>query len=310
MIYKLIVGCNQRFYIERYLGNTKHTMAPFRNHSGQLPLPKRQSDRQDRILLFHMPCASYEDSFVSGEYTTISHDMQTGKQQIAIHEATSNNDKPSVCQDEAACNGCMQDFSLLQTCRQIYDEARSVLYQNNTFVFWGFDTFAAYFGFTETTDIYMPRSTEPKRLRAIQAMTRVELYGKVTPLFLSASRLIRAGLGCLTSLVSLELRLEFMVCFEIRAWEDPCMIDNSMFSKPSSLRKLIINVHNVDTRPNFKARLGFLAPGSNLATEKTRLVVAEALLRRLLKQGGFCDTTERFLKDDDIAACIVARGQI
>lgn len=97
-----------------------------------------------------------------------------------------------------------------------------MLYHSNTFVFLAFATFAVYFGFAAPNQVYLPRSTERNRLRAVQAMTRVELHGQVGdkdfPDSFSASRLIRAGLGCLTSLPSLELNLEI---FDLRhgSWQ-------------------------------------------------------------------------------------------
>lgn len=306
MIYELIVGSNQRIYVQSFLHDSlAHITVRSKNHQGLLRLRKQKAQSQDRVLFFHMPCGGYDASFANFKNTKVSHDLQTGEQQIITNELTFN-DKPSVCQDKAACGGRMLDLALLQTCGQIYDEMRSVLYQNNTFVFWGLDTFAAYFGIANVANTYVSHSTEPNRLRAIRAMTKVELHGTVDDIkrisFLSISRLIRAGLGCLTSLSSLELHLKFLHYFNRKRGLRKWMIDDSMFSKPSSLRKLVIDVHNLDLG-HHRHRPRFITDELVLANDNERLVIAEELMHRMLKQEGFRDTIERFLGRDRLAAC-------
>ena len=185
----------------------------------------------------------------------------------------------------------MQVLGLLRTCRQIYDEALSVLYHNNTFVFVCLAAYATYFGFGVPAEGHIPRSTEPHRLRAIQAMTKVEVYGSVgrSPFldFLSTSRLIRAGLGCHTNLMSFKLNLEpYGSIDQRRKW----MIDDSLFSKPPSLNKLVIGIwgrENGDEMPT---------PGED------QEAVAKELLDRIVKREDFTDMTELFLSDNGTAA--------
>ena len=186
---------------------------------------------------------------------------------------------------------CAHNVELLQTCRQVYYEARSVLYQNTTFVFACLATYAAYFGLSAPSGVHLSRSTEPHRLRAFQAMTKVELRGIVgqNPCldFLSTTRLIRASLGCLTSLVSFELGLQLQgATGELRKWR----IDDSMFSKSASLRELILCVWS----PQFTV--------DTLLTEEEELEIAKELLHRILKREDFSHTVECFWRDNDTAA--------
>ena len=190
-----------------------------------------------------------------------------------------------------AKTGCTHNVELLRTCRQVYYEARSVLYQNTTFVFTCFATFAAYFGLSTPSGVHLTRSTEPHRLRAIHAMTKVQLHGVVgqNPCldFLSTTRLIRASLGCLTSLASFELGLQLQEpTGERRKW----MIDDSMFSRSPSLRKLVVSVSTLQFA--IKA----------LLTEEDERDIANELLHRILKQEDFSDTIECFWRDNDTAA--------
>ena len=183
------------------------------------------------------------------------------------------------------------NVGLLRTCRQVYYEARLALYQNTTFVFSCLPTYAAYFGLSTPSGVHLSRSTEPHRLRAIQAMTKVELRGVVGQNpnldFLSTTRLIRASLGCLTALASFELDLQLLdTTDERRKWR----IDDSMFSKSPSLRELVLGVwtpwRSIET----------------LLTEKGERDIANEILRRILKQEDFSDTIEYVWPDDDTAA--------
>lgn len=299
MVYELIVGDNQRFHIASDLDNiVARRLSPCSAHSSAgcllvaSPSPllyNLQIDSQGPRYIFQMPYASYEANHVNRQSIAVSHDMQTGKQQITA-KIVASNDQFALCQDKATCASHVQDLRLLRTCRQIYDEARSVLYQRNTFVFPSFASFAAYFGLITPHSLYAPRSTEPNRLRAIQAMTKVELHGQIGEGyldFLSASRLIRTGLGCLTSLTSLELNLGLGVC------RSDTPVDDCMFSKPSSLRKLVVSVQDFDTGQERPARLD-RKESSCFATEEQKLDTAEELMRRILKQEGFRDRTEYF----------------
>ncbi len=307
MIYELVVGSGQRIYIKSDLDNIiASTIIPCRDHGSAGCLPKiapnsasenPQNHCQGTGLFSQMLCASYEASHAVRQSTTVSHDMQTGEQQIATKNVTSNDqstldeddDHSTLYEEGLSCAGRPQDLRILRTCRQIYYEARPVLYDSNTFVFFSFATFAAYFGLVSPNQLYMPRSTEPNRLRAIQSMTKVELHGQVggPPMldFLSASRLIRMGLGCLTSLTSLELNLSFFNNIDILRMSQ---IDDCMFSKPSSLRKLVIDVQSFDP---FMLRP---VQAFELVDEARKLEAAEELVRRILKQEGYGDKTESF----------------
>lgn len=187
-----------------------------------------------------------------------------------------------------ARTGCAHNLGLLRTCREVYYEARSVLYHNYTFVFWCLATYATYFGLKIPSRVHLSRDTEPHRLRAISAMTRIELRGLVAENsyinFLSTTRLIRASLGCLTSLVSFRLGLELHEAVGARRkWR----IDDSMFSKSPSLRKLV---------------LGVWSGAEIVFAEENGLEIAKELLRRILKKEGFSDIIEYFWPDNDTTA--------
>lgn len=244
-------------------------------------------------LFSHVLCASYEASHANGQFTTVSHDMQTCKQRVGFNNVTTK-DQSTLCQARVTCDGRMHDLRLLQTCRKIYDEARSVLYGSNTFVSLDFATFAAYFGLTSPRQAYIPRSTEPDRLRAIQAITKVELNGQVGDKkfmgLLEAGHLIRTRLGCLTSLAGFELNLEV---YRHRRTLSLWPIDDCMLSKPSSLRKLVVDVQTFTPSDAdlWKYKKATSTGGRMLATEKGRLVIAKEIMSRMLKQEGFCDST-------------------
>ena len=297
-IYELVVGGSQRVYVKSDLNNTiPRTIIPCSDHGSAGCLPRVVPDSspprypqkhcQGTVIFSHMLCASYEAGHATRQSTSISYDMQTGKQQIATTNLTSN--QSTLCKHGDTCAGCAQDLWLLRTCRQIYDEARRVLYRSNTFVFLDFPTFAAYFGLIAPTQVCMPRSTEPNRLRAIQSMTKVELHGRVggndSLDFLWTSRLVRMGLGCLTSLTSLELNLKFPGSRSaISQWR----IDDCMFSKPSSLRKLVVDLQYPNTSMRRRWRkLKFVDEGY-------KLEAAEELMRQMLKENGFRDKTKCF----------------
>ena len=190
-----------------------------------------------------------------------------------------------------------QDLRLLRTCRQIYYEARSVLYQSNTFVFLSFPTFSDYIGLVAPSSIdkscfKVSRSTEPDRLRAIHAMKKIEIHGIVDGIdFLWASRLIRAGLGCLTSLTSLKLNLKTTDCISSQqTW----MIDDSMFSKSTSMEKLLIDVKMFG---RFEWTVGSLE--WRMIQEQARLISLK-LVHQISKQEGFSDVARSFWSWDEI----------
>ena len=187
----------------------------------------------------------------------------------------------------------MPDLRLLRTCRQIYHEARSVLYDSNTFAFQSIGALTVYFGFTMPDQVHVPRSTDPDKLRSIHAMTRVEFCISYLGIetspggILTMSRLIRAALGCLTNLTSLELSLKIHGPTDLqREWK----IDDSWFSKPPSLRKLIVNVHDSE---DTEEKASF---------EGVKLEAAEEFVRRILKEEDFSDTLEPFWRCEENAA--------
>ena len=188
------------------------------------------------------------------------------------------------------------DLRLLRTCRQIYYEARSVLYQSNTFVFLGFPTFATYFGLivpggTGTSYFLGSRSTKPDRLRAIHAMKRIELHGIIeSRSFIWHSRLIRAGLGCLTSLRSLKLNLLTLVPINTGFRNDRLewTIDDSMFSKPTSMTELLVDVKILG---RFEWSEGSFE--WSMIQEEARLINLK-LVNQISKQEGFSDAVRPF----------------
>lgn len=179
------------------------------------------------------------------------------------------------------------DVRLLRTCRQVYYEARSVLYLRNTFEFICIAAFTIYFGLQAPDHLHIPRSTEPHRLRAIHSMTKVKVHISGSNQhrgFLFTSRLIRAGIGCLTSITSFELSLG---THDVTGAQiEPMMIDDSMFSKPPSLRRFVVAVREGKSCYD------------DLKTEHNQLDMAKELIRRILKEKDFSDTIECFLPLD------------
>ena len=228
---------------------------------------------------------------------TVCYDMQSGEQKVTLEDISSC-DQSAPFQDQIDSSTCMDGLRLLRTCRQIYDEARLVLYNRNTFVFVDFATFAAYLGFAVPTEVYMPRLTYPHRLRAIHSMRKVVLRGNVSATsiqgvqFSRASRLVRFGLGCLTSLTSFELKLGYAWGDWVGEWN----IDDCLFSKPPSLKKLVVTLqHNGAGTVSKQAddQPGFLT----LQHQDSRVIVEE-IMRRMVKQEGFTDVEERLLASD------------
>lgn len=314
-VYELIVGGSQRVHITSDLmGFMAYTIIPCSDHSSAGCLPKSSPNPtstwvpmhcQSTASFSHLLCAPYEASHPNRQSTTVSYDMQTGKKQVITNVAS--NQQSAMSPDRATCAGRVLDLRLLRTCRQIYDEARLVLYHSNTFVFLGLATFAAYFGLIAPTQVYPPRAAEPNRMRAIQAMTKIKIHGQVREShnlnFLSASRLIRTGLGCLSSLTSLELNLEVSDCAETEGlwWR----IDDCMFSKPSSLRKLVVDVRSFYISKERRGRL-LIKESQWSLSEEDKLGIAEELVLRMLKQEGFCDKTESFWRHHESSAFDVA----
>ena len=221
---------------------------------------------------------------------SISYDLQTHRQQTAYRLGFPHR-KFDVSPEHYNTKRTL-DLRLFRTCRQVYHEVRSVFYRSHTFVFLGFSTFSAYFGLIALDQVHVPRSTNPHRLRAIQAMTKVEICGnfgtRKSVDFVSASRLIRMALGCFTSLASLELTLNIWKPIdEGRDWT----IDDSIFIKPPTLTKLVVDVRIYERRS-----------GGNHASEEDVRDTAEELLHRIMKQKGFTDTTEPFWRNTKSAA--------
>ena len=180
----------------------------------------------------------------------------------------------------------------------MYNEARSVFYKKNTFVFGSFASFAIFLGLTKPWPplrVQFPAfysSCTTERLRAMQAMTKVEIENRVGGScftdFLSFSRLIRAGLSRLTNLASLKLSL--MICDNVSKRQD-WKIDDCMFSKPASFRQLSVDVRN-----------SVMTKAEEKLTEKDAFELAKRLVHRILKLEGFSDKTESFWRCNEVAA--------
>ena len=228
---------------------------------------------------------------------TVCYDMQTGEQKVTAKDISA--EEISSCNQSAPSQGLanpnsgMDGLRLLRTCRQIYDEARLVLYNRNTFVFSDLATFAAYFGLCGIPmEVNMSCFTEPHRLHAIRSMTKVELRGNVSDTWaqavqsLRASRLVRTGLGCLTSLTSFELKLGYIWADRLGDWR----IDDCLFVKPRSLKKLVVTVQNVNPWALYESAVG--EPRLLALQHRESLVIAEEVMRRLVKQEGFHEMEE------------------
>ena len=165
--------------------------------------------------------------------------------------------------------------------------ARLVQYHSNTFVFLNFAAVSAYFGLATLDQVHLPRSTEPNRLRAVQAMTKQELHGQVGDEdFLDnllASRLIRTELGCLTGLASLELDLS-NVDPDHGPWQ--WKINHSKFSKPSPLKKLVVDVRKTSVE---RLEQSIANESKMLAIKEDKLDIVVGLVRRIIQEEGFCE---------------------
>ena len=324
MIYELVIGVDQQIHIKSDLRGCDVPMSiiPCSDHSPaaclqnpvQNTVDSTKSTKLSRILYYTiLRDPSYPKLHCQGTAVfshvlhtssppdfhtmTVCYNMQSGEQKVTAKDISScNQSAPS--QGLTNHSSGMDGLRLLRTCRQIYEEARLVLYNRNTFVFSNFATFAAYFGLAVPTEVYMPRLTYPHRLRAIHSMTKVELHGNVSDTsnevlqFSWASRLIRLGLGCLTSLTSFELKLGYMWGDSVGEWK----IDDCLFSKPSSLKKLVVTLQHKEAGTVYK--LAGDQPGFLTLQHQDSRVIAEEVMRRMVKQEGFTDMEERLLDTD------------
>lgn len=304
MIYELVVGINQQIYIKSNLqpNDIPMSIISCSDHSPgaclQSLLASGPSDTKlhcqgTEVFSFEPNTCIPPDL----QTMTVCYDMQTGEQKVTARNISAKDisscNQSAPFQGLANLNSSMDGLRLLRTCRQIYDEARLVLYNRNTFVFLNLATFAAYFGLGGTpTEVYMSRLTEPHRLRAIHSMTKVELRGNVSDTwaqavqFLRASRLVRMGLGCLTSLTSFELKLGYIWANMLGGWS----IDDCLFSKPPSLKKLVVTVRNVDPWGLYESAVG--EPRLLTWQQRESLMIAEEVMRRMVKEEGFHDLEE------------------
>ena len=298
MIYELVVGVNQQVHIKSNLqsNNIPMSIIPCSDHSpasclqdtlaNGLSYPKLHY--QGTAVFSHAPHTSSPTDL---QTMTVCYDMQTGEQKVTAKDISSCH-QSAPFQGLANSNSGMDGLRVLRTCRQIYDEARLVLYNRNTFVFLNFATFAAYFGLAVPTEVYMPRLTEPHRLRAIHSMTKVELHGKVSDIWVQAvrfswaSRLIRMGLGCLTSLTSFELKLGYIWEDRLKTWNT----DDCLFSKPSSLKKLVVTIRKMDSAGLYERAV--TEPHLLILQRRESLMIAEEIMRRMVKEDGFHDREE------------------
>ena len=324
MIYELVIGIDQQIHIKSNLHacDVPTSLIPCSDHSPtaclqnpvQNPVDSTKPNNRSRILCYkHLGDPSYPRLHCPGTAVfshvlhassppdfhtmTVCYDMQSGEQKVTATDISScNQSAPSQGQTES--NSSMDGLRLLRTCRQIYDEARLVLYNRNTFVFLDFATFAAYVGLAFPSEVYMPRLTLPHRLRAIHSMTKVELRGTVSEAsilaleFSRVSRLIRLGLGCLTSLTSFELKLGYLWGDSVGEWK----IDDYLFSKPASLRKLVVTLQH--KKPGTVWGKVGDQPGFLTLQHQDSRVIAQEVMRRMVKKEGFTDMEERLLDTD------------
>ena len=307
MIYELVVGINQQIYIKSNLQPKDIPMSIIScsDHSPgaclQSLLASGSSAKlhcQGTAVFAYAPHTSIPPDL---QTMTVCYNMETGEQKVTAKDisaediSSSNQSAPS--QGLADSNSGMDGLRLLRTCRQIYDEARLVLYNRNTFVFLDLASFAAYLGLTLPTEVYMSRLTKPHRLRAIHSMTKVELHGRVSGHclqnveFLWASRLVRMGLGCLTSLTSFELKLGYIWADMLGGWS----IDDCLISKPPSLKKLVVTIRNVDPWGLYESAVS--EPRLLTGQHRESLMIAEEVMRRIVKEEGFRDM-EEYLFDE------------
>ena len=319
MIYKLVIGVDRQIHIKsnlrgcdipmRIIPCSDHSPAACLQNPVQNTVDSTKPTNRWRILCYtELGYPSYPRLHCQGTAVffhvlhtsrplglntmTVCYDMQSGEQKVTATDISScNQSAPSQGQTNSSSG--MDGLMLLRTCRQIYEKARLVLYNRNTFVFLDFATFAAYFGFAVPTEVYMPRLTYPHRLRAIHYMTKVELRGNVSETsiqaleFSRASRLIRLELGCLTSLTSFELKLGYLWGDRVDEWN----IDDCLFSKPSSLRKLVVTTHNLVAERLYEQAVD--RPHFLTLQYNESLAIAEEFMRRIVKEEGFHDMEER-----------------
>ena len=315
MIYELVIGVDQQIHIKSNLkaDDIPMSIIPCSDHSpaaclqdpiirrSRLSQRSRSSITVDRVSSYKgLHCQGtaffshvlHTSSRPDVHTMTVCYNVQSGEQKISSKDISSCN-QSAPFEDQTTSSSRMDGLRLLRTCRQIYDEARLVLYKKNTFVFSNLATFAAYFGLALPTEVYMPRLTYPDRLRAIHSMTKVELRGNVADMsfqavpFSTASRLVRMGLGCLTRLTSFELELGYNWEDRFAAWR----IDDCLFSKPSSLKRLVVTLRNLEEWTFDKKEYD---QPELFAMHQEVLAIAKELMRRMVKEEGFNDMEERF----------------
>lgn len=261
--------------------NSYHGLANYHNNTTNVLLC-------ESTMRFHNEICTSRHNDVG--ILSLSHGVRTDRQNIEY--GTPDSAKPEEEQTFYYCP-CISEpndslsLSLLQACRQIHEEAASVPYESNTFIFQDIETFSAFLG------LFHPRDNDVNddptfvflRSSAICRMRHVRLLSDdAVPhgsLFLTG--LLRAGLTLLTGLYTFELTLGVKLFLWPTEWE----VHDSFFGLSRSVEKVVINIRGfTETEMEFWY-------SSDLAPIKAVREFAEKLMEQILKKDGFRNETVR-----------------
>lgn len=187
--------------------------------------------------------------------------------------------------------------NLLQTCKQIHDEAALIPYESNTFIFQEIETFAAFFGVVFPKQSYSndnPTFTS-ERSNAIYNIRNVRLHCRAMTCrhWLFLTRLLQASLHLLTSLQTFELTLGLLPQQDAE-WE----MDDCLFDVSGSMKKVTVNIRDF----LWKAQEYHLASGPAMrdrgiavTTMEEKHEFAKKIIECILKKGGSQNQKVRFL---------------
>ena len=221
---------------------------------------------------------------------SLSQEVRTGRQ-IMEHGTFDAADNDQVKSIEYCPCVFRPDISLslnlLQTCKQIHEEAALIPYETNTFAFQGPKTFAAFFHLMFHSSSTYNRSSAVYNMRHIHLRSRFVMPHQ----FLELTRLLRASLPLLTSLQTLELTVGM-------EWPAEWEVDDSFFGLSQSVKKVTVNVQDRVANFNHHCVPGrtenhWCSPFAVSIVDKQQF--AEKLVARILKREGFPNQAVLFL---------------
>lgn len=241
---------------------------------------------------------------------SVSHEVQRGMQ--TMEHGTRDTTDPHLAEGVKPLDYCpciqhtktSLSLSLLQTCKQIHEEASLIPYESNTFIFQDTETFAAFFGLvfpTHSDSNDSPRFMDD-RSNAIYTMRHIRIHSRAltSSHLLFVTRLLRASFSLLTCLQTFELTLGILN-YRGNIWK----IDDSLFGVSRSVKKVTVNIRDCmymareKPLPIWTANRQFTAvktlQGAKLTTMKEKEIFAGKLIKRILKKDRFRNEEVRFL---------------